>query len=401
MRNLLRIYSDILILKDETYRLIKRSRAAVPFAILLFLTMSLLAGCGQWLALPGLVNRPILSEQIGIISDTIDTISQRILPTVDESLEAISQDNLSFALREILPPDTTVTAEALAEVMQEAGLSSQQLLVIVNREAPVDPAVIQELRDQPPSGVVIETIVAETGIEPAELKEILTRSLVESGSGTGLGSIPITAEWLEDLLVQAALAPETIRAITIRLGLPPEEVAYWSDQVNELPEQADGILAVARRTVEALEPPLGVRVSQTIRLFGSWLASPFVLLAGWLPLVLLALLVAKSLGGKGTITEHLVASALAMAPAFLLFFSFASELTNSFPVTVAAALTLLGRLFALIAFAWAAAILVKSLSVAHGFSLWRAVATIVLTYAIMVVVLPLMGVIVSSQLLGA
>ena len=129
MRNLLRIYSNVLTLNDATYRMIKFSRAAVPFALLLFFTMTLIAGCGRWLAFPGLVSRPILSEQIGTAADIVDSISERLVPAVDESLLAISQDNLSFALGELLPPDASVTPEALAEGCEETSIARADLRI--------------------------------------------------------------------------------------------------------------------------------------------------------------------------------------------------------------------------------------------------------------------------------
>ncbi len=403
MRNLLRIYSNVLTLDDATYRMIKVSRAAVPFALVLFFTMTLIAGCGRWLAFPGVVNRPILSEQIGAAATVVETVTDRIVPTVDESLLAISQDNLSFALGELLPSDATVTPEALAEVMRRSGLTSAQLLTLVGEEVAVSPAVVAELRGDPVSAELIESLLAETAVDAVELKTILTRASVASGTGTGLSGIPITSEQLQDLFVNVVLAPEQLRAFTVRIGLDPQEVADLSQTVNEIPEQADSIIRAAQSTVETLEPPLGSRFSQTIRLFGQWLSSPFVIMAGWLPLVLLGLLVAKVLGGKGTITQHLVAASLAVAPAFLLFFSFASlsGLADSFSVTVAAAMIFLGRILALLAFVWAFLILVKSLSVAHEFSYWRAVATLGLTYVVLTFGLPLIGLLISGQLLGA
>lgn len=402
MRNLLRIYSNVLTLNDATYRMIKFSRAAVPFALLLFFTMTLIAGCGRWLAFPGLVSRPILSEQIGTAADIVDSISERLVPAVDESLLAISQDNLSFALGELLPPDASVTPEALAEVMRQAGLTSGQLLTLVGEEVAISPAVVAELQAGTPSAEFIEAILEETAIDAVELKAILTRASLATASGTGLSSIPITSQQLQDLIVNLALAPEQVRAFTVRIGLDPQEVAALTETVNEIPEQADGIIRTAQSTVETLEPPLGSRFSQTVRLFGQWLSSPFVMMADWLPLVLVGLLVAKLLGGRGTITQHLVAASLAVAPAFLLFFSFASlsGLADSFSVTMAAALIFLGRILALLAFVWAFLILVKSLSVAHEFSYWRAVATMALTYVVLTFGLPLIGLLVSGQLFG-
>lgn len=403
MRNLLRIYSRVLTLDDATYRMIKLSRAAVPFVLLLFFTMTLIAGCGRWLTLPGVFERPILSEQIGIVGDVVDTVVQRIVPVVDDSLLAISQDNLSFTLGELLPPDAAVTPEALATVMGDSGLTTEQLLALIGREVTLPPGVADQLRGAQPSPELIETILAETSIDATELRAILLRASLESPTGTGLTGIPVTSEALQDTLISLLLTPERVRAYTVRVGLDPQEVADLTEQVNAIPEQADGIIRTAQNTVVALEPPLGVRFSQTLRLFGQWLATPFNVLADWLPLVLVGLLVAKLLGGKGTISQHLVAAGLAIAPAFLLFFSFASlpALADSFSVTVAAAIIFLGRILALLGFLWAFLILIKSLSVAHEFSQWRAVATMALTYVVVTFGLPLLGLFLSGQLLGA
>lgn len=399
MRTAFSIYSGILKLRGETYEWLRVSDSAVPFAILLFFTVSLLAGCGKWLMLPGELNRPLLTETVDTVGQTADRVFDAVIPRVDEGLRAISHENLSFALGEVLPPDASVTPQALAEVMARAGLTSQQLLELVAEQTTIPAEARQALAARPPSPQLIDDLLAETGLTAAEMKDLLVTQAVAARADELLGGIPISTAQLQNLFVQLALTPERIRAITVQLGVPDERVNEWIAEVDALPERTDDSLQAVRDELETLEPPLGTRPSRAIRLFGNWLATPFELLSSYLPLALVALLVAKALGGRATLPQHLVASALAVAPAWLLILTIPADLSRTFPITVAAGLSIFGRMLGLVAIVWAAAILLKALSVNHRFSVWRAAATVVLTYVVVYVLLPMTGLFAFGYLL--
>jgi hypothetical protein len=180
----------------------------------------------------------------------------------------------------------------------------------------------------------------------------------------------------------------------------PEEVAgvigegaeAASDTVNEL-------LQMAETEAELLSPPLGPRLSRVIRLFGQWISVPFAIIAQWLPLVLVAMLVAKLLGGRATLSQHLTAVLLSAAPLVLLLPSYIPYLGSIMPITFSYATALFANIIALVGFAWAALILIKGLALAHEFSWARATGVLVLSWLALYVLLPLAGILIGGYIL--
>ena len=165
-----------------------------------------------------------------------------------------------------------------------------------------------------------------------------------------------------------------------------------SDTVNEL-------LLLAETEAELLSPPLGTRVSRVIRLFGQWISVPFAIISEWLPLALTAILIAKLLGGRATLSQHLTAVLLSAAPLVLLLPSYIPFLGSILPITFSYGIALFANVIALVGFAWAALILIKGLALAHEFSWARATAVLVLSWLALYVLLPLAGVLIGGYIL--
>jgi hypothetical protein len=402
MRGALHLYSDILLLREEAFRSLAQSRAAVPFALLLFLTVTLLAGCGMWLGLPAELQRPSISEQIERTSNLVAQIDRTVTPTLQESLQALSAENLSVALSDLLPPDTRVTPEALAAVAVRAGISADTLLILLDQQIPNDLA--DRWRGEPVTAEMIAGILDATGLTAVEMRQILLDAAVSGALGhvqtqAGAGGLPSLVDNARQLLVGLALTPQRVREITIRLGLTPETIERLNRQIDETPGVIQSILAEAQTAVERLEPPLGVGVSRFIHFLGRRLSTPFAVAAAYLPLALVAMIAARVLGGRATLKQHLVAIALSVAPAVLLILTYAGNLSAGMPVTVAWGIELVGRVLGSIAIGWAAVILVKSLAVAHSFSYWRALASLALTYLLVYVVAPAVALFVLGYIL--
>jgi hypothetical protein len=411
MRHALSVFSDILTLRDATYHALKRSPGAPAFIILMFLIVTLLAGCGKWLGLPYELNRPTLVDQIGLASAAVEEFDEEVVPDIEASIATLSSDNLADALEEVAPPGVLASPQALAEAANQAGLRTSQLLDLVSAEVSIPDALRSDLTGQAVSTRVIDRLLAGTNLDAEGLRGILARQRLdalpgavaaEGGIVNQLGAIllsGITSSGdLRSLVTELALSPERIRDLIAGAGLSAEELSRIDERIEAVPDQVQDVLAIAREEAVALQPPLGVTFSRLITFLGDWLATPLHVAVSYFPLVLVALLAAKMLGGKGTIVQHVLGMALAIAPAFLLFFTFTGDLgpeATSFEY----ALNVIGRVLSLIAIAWAVAILIKSLAVAHEFSYWRAAGTLALAYGILYVAVPVLSFLAGGYLL--
>jgi hypothetical protein len=149
-----------------------------------------------------------------------------------------------------------------------------------------------------------------------------------------------------------------------------------------------------------MEPPLGERPSRTIRLGGAWLASPLHYAADWVLFVFVLLLAAKSVGGRATLPQHLGAVALSAAPAIFFLFAYAPYLGDVLPAPTAVAVHETGRILALIGVVWCGALLLKAISVAHGFGMWKSVGVVLLALFAMYVLAPLALLLSAGFLVG-
>ncbi|MBN1955917.1 MAG: YIP1 family protein [Anaerolineae bacterium] len=121
-----------------------------------------------------------------------------------------------------------------------------------------------------------------------------------------------------------------------------------------------------------LPRPLGTILGNVFQALGAFLSLPFQRLGGWLSYGIWVLLVAKLLGGRGTLSQLLGATVLYAIPHVLGVFSF---------------IPCLGGLLVLIATVWGIAIYIKALAVAGEFELWKAVLAAVLPACIVILLL--------------
>lgn len=412
MKHALHIYSDILILRDGTYRALKRSPGAPAYVVLMFLAVTLVAGAGKWLALPHALSRPTFAAVIDRASEQVTFLDEQVVPSVQSALDSVTQDNLRTTLADVLPPTVTATAETLANVVNRAGLTSQQLIDLIETTADVPDAVAAELANRPPTADVVRQLLRAAALEPDQLRTILATAALgnapsvvsEAGgitsvlAGTLLSRVS-DRTGLQGLLTTVALTADRMRTIATSLGLDPVTVSRLNARIGAVPQQLQDTLDIAHRELEVVQPPLGTGVSRFIHFVGDWLSTPFQVAAAYLPLSLVALLVAKMLGGKGTVAQHLFGTALAAAPAFLLFLTFTGDLGNAIALSTQYAIGVAGRILGLIGFAWAFLILIKSLSVAHEFSPWRSAATIGLTYVAIYILVPVLSFLALGYLL--
>jgi AcrR family transcriptional regulator len=163
--------------------------------------------------------------------------------------------------------------------------------------------------------------------------------------------IDVVARRVEDI---ASLAPWI-------LGDLLSQIAQAIDQVVE--------------KLESFQPPLGVRPSRMLRLFGNWLQRPLDWLVRWLSLALLTWLIGRLMGGKAGIREHFSLALLAVAPLVLLLPS--RLLADALGSGVM--LSYLAWAFELVIWLWCVVILVKALSIAQSFPLDHAIATLILS----------------------
>jgi hypothetical protein len=160
-------------------------------------------------------------------------------------------------------------------------------------------------------------------------------------------------------------------------------------QLNEVVRQvkawiAAGVEISNLRTV--LPQPLGMLMQAV----GGWLSLPFVRggfplaavsLAVWLGYGLWVMLLAKLLGGRGTLTGFFGTSALYAGPHVLTFFAW---------------VPCVGAVLSLIAFLWGLVIYVKATVVSHELTVGRALAAVFLPMLVIV-----LAVIVGAALVGA
>jgi hypothetical protein len=173
------------------------------------------------------------------------------------------------------------------------------------------------------------------------------------------------------------------------LSTTPAEVGRLLAAISATPERLNELVAQVRTEVVKIEPALGERPSRVIRLGGDWLASPLHYAGSWMLFVLALLVVAKSVGGRATLNQHLGAVALSAAPAVLFLFVYAPDLSDVLLAPSAAAIHYTGRILALIGVIWCGVLLLKTVAVAHGFGMWKSFGVTLLTWVIMYVVAPL------------
>jgi hypothetical protein len=174
--------------------------------------------------------------------------------------------------------------------------------------------------------------------------------------------------------------------------------AEQREQLVQLPQMIKPWIAAGveiSNLPTVLPSPLGA----LLQAFGAWLSLPFanagfplaaVSLATWLGYGLLVMLLAKLLGGRGTLAGFFGTSALYAVPHVLSFFVW---------------IPCLGPILSLVAFVWGILIYVKATVVSHELTVGRAVAAVLLPMAAVVVLVfaiaVVLGVLVSGVISSA
>ncbi|MCB0085214.1 MAG: YIP1 family protein, partial [Caldilineaceae bacterium] len=267
-------------------------------------------------------------------------------------------------MRQALADQETITPEQLGAWLAATPLSAAQIGGILTQTASAQNRA--------------ERLSSTIGQQIPQVESLLAR-------------IPLSSAQVRDWLLRLSLAPERLAGVTLQLGLTPKQIERLRTELDAAPEEINLMLAEVRAGVEQYHPPLGVRFSRFIRMFGEWLATPFVLLARWAYFTLMLLVAAKMLGGSGTIRQHLTGVLVAAAPLVLLFLTYVPTVTPMLSQSFDLAFDYVGRLLALVGLGWAVLILLKSMSVAHDFTLARAAGAVALTWSLIYVVTPVLS----------
>jgi hypothetical protein len=186
-----------------------------------------------------------------------------------------------------------------------------------------------------------------------------------------------------------------LKQIEPLLGFMPTEAR------QQLPEIARMVKTWIAAGVEisTLDTTLPRPLGALLQALGSWLSLPFtasgfplsvVSMVTWLGYGLWVMLLAKLLGGRGTLAGFLGTSALYAVPHVLSFFAW---------------IPCLGAILSLVAFLWGIVIYVKATVVSHELSLGRAIVAVFVPMAVILLLVVvgavLVGVLVSGMVSSA
>ncbi|NUQ36383.1 MAG: YIP1 family protein [Caldilineales bacterium] len=124
--------------------------------------------------------------------------------------------------------------------------------------------------------------------------------------------------------------------------------------------------------ISKLPAPLPGFFGRLFTWLGGWLSTPFALLSKWLLLSIWIMLFARLLGGRGSLLAYLSASSLSTLPHLLGAFSF---------------IPCVGFLLGLTASIWGLAMQARAVELTHDLSRGRAVAAVLLPYALLLLLL--------------
>lgn len=396
MRQAFRNYSHLLQLRPEAiHRYLDRDH--IGGALLLFVIVSFIAGLGLWLGAPRLLQQPTPPELVDqaasaaveaadqVVAAALpllveaQSVAQTVVATVRGWVETVTGwvDNalggLSAALRS---GAELMTSNAVVQLLLlQSDISMAQIAEAIG-QVPLTTGELGQLlarADLTPEQTA--TLLQQAGLDAAQIQEVQT---VREQAST-------TVSQIAGLIGLAAQAPEALRALVI--------------QAEATPAQARQLAADVRAEAVRAEPPIGTRPSRIVRLFGEWLSTPLRLANDWLLFALALLLVAKMLGGRAPLPKHLGAMMLAAAPLVLTLGLYIPSLEGVLSIPMAGAVHYYARILAVIGLLWAALLLLRTLSVAHEISLWRAAGAITLAWLALYVLLPLASVLFGGYLL--
>ncbi|MCB0131235.1 MAG: hypothetical protein KDD78_10310 [Caldilineaceae bacterium] len=411
MKTLFQFTSHVLQMRQATLAAVIHRPGGILQAAKLFVIVTLIAGLGQWFGLPLIIRQPLLTERIDQVDELVQQVDADYVPSINAALDSLSRANLEAGLNEFFAQGEAATAATLSNTLARAGIGAAQLGALLKEQTDGANAALSN---------EITLLLAEQGdsMAPARLDELMSRTALSADqlmallqqsaarAATADLALPVAgpAAGLDNLLAQISargqpaqaflarmvVTPERVSELLSRVGLTAEQLVQLQGRVDAAPDQMRVILAQAKAEADRVEPPLGTRFSRVINLFGAWVATPFTVLAQWMLFGLVALLAAKSLGGRGTMTQHTVAMLLAAAPIVLTFMTYIPDLSGWLPLSTAAAVDYFGRFLALLGVAWSGLIVVRTLATAHEFSPWRAGGVLALTWFTIYVLAPVM-----------
>lgn len=421
MKNTLRTYSHILQLRSDAIHELLQSERGVAFALKLFLIVSLIAGLGMWGELPAALRTPTMVERFDkVVADVGEAVATAVAAV--ESAAAAVQGRIERAVQ-----------TASAEFERRFGGLLNQLNAIFDRFASPRARLARLLTQRVVSVREIEEIVVAAQPTPDEMNQLLMRSgaseaetrrllrlagiaadqiaevrAAEQAAADAaiaelqpvLDALSMTSSEFQEVLEQISATPEQVLQWLDRLSATPEQVGALLSRITATPDKLKELVATARAEIERMTPPLGERPSRVIRLGGQWLASPLHYAGEWMLFALVLLIAAKSIGGRATLPQHLGAVALSAAPAIFFLVAYIPDLSSVASLPMASAVHTTGRILALIGVIWCGALLLKTLSVAHGFGMWKSVGAVLLALFGMYAAAPLAAVLASLFLLG-
>lgn len=226
----------------------------------------------------------------------------------------------------------------------------------------------------------VVTLIAGIGVLfgiPVQANRIVLADALETAQ-TGIDTVTTSVEpFLETSLPGISVSPELSATI-----------GDWAEAAGQT---VNNLLAALEAEAELLEPPLGTTTSRIIRQIGRWVSTPFMIMSQYLGIALTSILVAKLLGGRATLSQHMTAVLLASAPLVLLLPALIPNLSSVTTIASSAAISVFGRLIALIALGWAAIILIKGLALYHEFSWERATWSLIISWIVATLLVPIAG----------
>lgn len=413
---ILRLLGRTLLLGSEPYTIVRDGekpghRGFVMLLVIIGLVV-LAQLLGFWLGAPTAprLDSPTLVERFdGVIEDVSETVAA-VAAAVESTAAAIEgqiEEAIDTAAAEFDRRFGGVIAQAGAIFDRFAGPQMRLTRLLEQRTVTVS-EIEAVVAQAPPTPAQMSQLLARAGASESDTQRLLrlaglTAEQLAAARAAEQAQLDATMAELQPLLDQIGMSPSEFEAMLAQVPVTPVQVNDWIKalsttpaavgsllaRIKATPERLNELVAQARGEVVKIEPMLGERPSRVIRLGGAWLASPLHYASSWMFFVLLLLVVAKSVGGRATVNQHLGAAALSAAPSIFFLFAYAPDMSSVLTAPSAAALHTTGRILALIGVLWCGALLLKAVGVAHGFGMWKSIGVVLLTWVALYIVAPL------------
>lgn len=412
MKSALQTYSAILQFRTDTIHTLLASPRGIAYALKLFLIVVLIAGLGRYFAVPALMQQLTLAEQIdrGVaavraaesatataIWDALvankpfelpNILAATVQREVDQVLDQISALSGGFIAQtsavERLSRQETVTPDEITAAVAQSPATAEQLDRLLERaNLPTDQA--GSILSQ--AGVTAEQVTSARTARTAAAATADASALAELAPLTT--QLGMNDDQMRATLANFGATPEQLTVLLKGLGITATQLAQKAEDVALKVADVQRFVGQVRAEAAKLDPLIGARPARLVKLTGAWLSTPFEVAANYIFFALVLLLVAKSLGGRATLPQHLAGVALAAAPGVLWLGAYIPDMVPVLPVAMSGAVDIFANLLALIGLLWGAALLLKTVAVAHGFGMWKTAGAVVLTWLVINVVLPL------------